>query len=75
MCYAGFTNIIRLGSLQRDSATLLTVVAHIPDSSAIDEIKLESNARNGQPVLCLNLELRKEIKALAADVLQGAGKE
>ena len=62
-------------SMQRDGATLLTVVAHIPDSSAIDEIKLESKARNGQPALCLNLELREEVETLAADVLRSAGKE
>ena len=62
-------------SVQRDGATLLNVVAHIPDASAIDEIKLESKAHYGQPALCLTLELREEIETLAADVLRSEGEE
>ena len=62
-------------SVQRDGATLLTVVAHVPDSRAIDEIKIESKAHYGQPALCLTLELRREIEVLAADILRSTDKE
>lgn len=57
-------------SIQRDGATTFRVIMRVPKSMTIDEVKLESKAIGGEPVLCFTAELRKEIETLAAETLE-----